>query len=181
MENWKPIPGYEGLYEASDQGRIRSCYGKMTSNARYDKRVWKSREIKPRASSTSRKDLKVNLWKDGKPQSHLVARLIAMAWIGIPQSVMTVNHINGDFRDNRPENLEWVTHSDNIKIGFEMGLYDSIKKSITIKCDSVSLSFTSLSDCDRYLCRRIGYTSNALRKGTSLRNKSGITYTVISG
>lgn len=45
MEVWKDIPNYEGLYQASSLGRIRTCENKVTSNARYSTRVWKSRLI----------------------------------------------------------------------------------------------------------------------------------------
>lgn len=80
MENWKEIPGYEGLYEASDQGRIRTCEGKTTRNARYTKRVWKQRVLKPKKTRRKKNglyDYHVSLWKDGHEKTWLVSRLVA--------------------------------------------------------------------------------------------------------
>lgn len=65
MEIWKDIPGYENLYEASNLGRVRTCEGKITSNARYPIRKWKSRIMKFKTSTNKygRKDYRVSLWK----------------------------------------------------------------------------------------------------------------------
>ena len=132
-EIWKPIPGYEGLYDASSLGRIRSTPGKTTSNAKYPVRVWKSRIMKPKCTKThGRTDARLSLWKGGKHTDHLVSHLVAMTFVGIPDKNMTVNHINGNYHDNRPENLEWVTLEDNIKHGFRTGLYDSIQLAVLI-------------------------------------------------
>ena len=109
MEIWKSIPGYEGIYEASSLGRIRSAPGKTTSNARYKNRVWKTRVLKPKHMiSRKRKDERVSLWRDGESKDYLVSRLVADAWLGTPGDGMTVNHINGNWKDNRPDNLEWA-------------------------------------------------------------------------
>ena len=63
MDKWKDIPGYERLYQASNQGIIRTAPGKTTSNARYEKRVWKTRVMKGRGKSLV--GWRVGLWKDG--------------------------------------------------------------------------------------------------------------------
>lgn len=67
-EEWKDIPGYEGLYQASTLGRIRTCEGKTTSSARFEKRVWKQRIMKQKLNKNrkGRIDARVCLWKDGK-------------------------------------------------------------------------------------------------------------------
>lgn len=82
MEEWKSIPGYEMLYEASSEGRIRTCEGKVTSSARSPHRVWKQRVLKPKISTSprGRKDYRVTLWKEGHEKDWLVARLVAMAF-----------------------------------------------------------------------------------------------------
>ena len=125
MEEWKAIPGYEGLYEASNMGEIRSCEGKVTSNARYGRRVWKQRIIKQKFSTgkNGRRDYRVELWKDGTHTTFLVSRLIALTWCDGYQEGWTVNHKNGIPSDNRAENLEWLSHGDNIRHGFATGLY----------------------------------------------------------
>lgn len=125
MEEWKDIPGYEGLYQASTLGRIRTCEGKTTSNARFGKRVWKQRTLKPKraVNKKGRIDLRVELWKDGEHKTFLVSRLVALTWCKGYKSGWTVNHKNGDQLDNRVENLEWLSHGDNIRHGFANGLY----------------------------------------------------------
>lgn len=85
-ELWKDIPGYEGLYQASNFGRIRSAPGKTTSSARYKVRVWKTRIIKPKTerrcrNSKGKMDERVELWKNGTHKTMLVSRLVAMAWV----------------------------------------------------------------------------------------------------
>ena len=167
MENWKPIPGFEGLYEASDLGRIRSCVGKVTSNARYEKRVWKSRIMRTKClHNGKRKDKRITLWKDGVSKDFLVARLVASAWLGAPSGKMTVNHKNGDFLDNRPENLEWCSLADNIKHGFATGLYSSIQYGITlIGEDGKAYSFPSQTKASEFLGRNGGYISTVLGRG----------------
>ena len=130
MEEWKDIPGYEGLYQASTIGGIRSCEGKVTSNARYGRRVWKQRTIKQKfcINKKGRGDFRVELWKDGKHMTLLVSRLVALTWCGGYQDGWTVNHKNGDPTDNRAENLEWLSHGDNIRHGFANGFYPQAKQ-----------------------------------------------------
>ena len=131
MEEWKDIPGYEGLYQASTQGQIRTCEGKVTSNARYGKRVWKQRILKQKCcqNAKGRSDLRVELWKGNSHKTWLVSRLIAMTWCDGYRDGWTVNHINGNPMDNRAENLEWLSLGDNIRHGFAIGLYPQAKLS----------------------------------------------------
>ena len=183
MEQWKAIPGYEGIYEASTFGNIRTVEGKTTSNARYAKRVWKSRVLKFKRPCKRRNDARVSLWKNGKVKDVLVSRLVASTWIGVPTDDMTVNHINGDWNDNRIENLEWVTLSENIKKGFEGGQYSSIQMPVTLHDgDGGSYSFPSKAAASRFLGRRVSYVCQAMKKGH--RIKSATTeqsYTVTMG
>lgn len=166
-EAWKQIPGYEGIYEASSLGRIRSAPGKITSNARYTVRVWKSRVLKPKHQiSKKRQDERVSLWKDGRHSDCLVSRLVALAWLGVPEEGMTVNHINGDWLDNRPENLEWLTLADNITDGFDTGLYDTIcKKTVLRSPHGVEKTFRSRAEASRFLGRNEKYISLRLANG----------------
>ena len=166
-EIWKPIPGFEGLYEASSFGRIRSAPGKATSSARFKKRVWKTRIMKPKSCKNKygRNDYRLTLWKDGKASDHLVARLVAITWLGTPEKNMTVNHINGNFLDNRPENLEWLTVSENIRYGFENGQFDSLMKKVTLVSeDGEKIDFRSMSQASLYLGRNVNYVLFILRR-----------------
>ena len=170
-EIWREIPGYEGLYEASNLGKIRSAEGKTTSSARFPKRVWKQRVLKPKTETNAygRTDERVSLWKDGVEKTHLVSRLVAMAFCHIPYEKLTVNHINGDPMDNRVENLEWVTLKENIQHGYETGLYDSVKRPVTL-IDEVGREYhcTTMSEASRLLGKNVGYISNVVAHGRTV-------------
>ena len=169
-EQWKPIPGYEGLYDASSWGRIRSAPGKTTRSARFPVRVWKSRIMKEKHPvSRKRQDARVSLWKDGEHKDYLVSRLVASAWHGLPDDGMTVNHINGDWKDNRPENLEWLSQADNIHDALKNGLFDSFcSKTVLIDEDGNKTSFRSMAEASRFLGRNIGYISCVLSRSNCI-------------
>ena len=178
METWKDIPGYEGIYQASDLGQIRSAPGKVTSSKRFNKRVWKCRVLKQKASG--RGDYRVSLWKDGTQKDFLVARLVAITWCPGFSDGLTVNHKDGDFQNNRADNLEWLSLRDNIRDGLRTGLYNSIRKKVQLVSDtSGTLSFQSMSDASRYLGKCNGYVSNTLAKGGTIRDLSGNKYFAI--
>lgn len=167
MEEWKDIPGYEGLYEASNLGRIRTNANKVTSSARFPVRHWKQRIMKQKYQkrrSNGKKNARVCLWKDGKEKTFLVSRLIAMAWCDGYAEGLTVNHIDGNPENNNASNLEWVTMSDNIRKGFEDGLFSTTKPCIMVMEDGTELHFRSLAAASRYLGMNNGYISNAMKK-----------------
>ena len=100
MENWKAIEGYEGLYEVSDQGRVKSLkYGK--------ERIMKSIE-------NACGYLQVDLCKDGHRKTILVPRLVSESFIPNPQGLETVNHKDEVKTNNVASNLEWMSREDNV-------------------------------------------------------------------
>lgn len=181
MENWKPIPGYEGLYEASDCGRIRTCDGKATSNARFPKRVWQQRILKPKTETRKSgrfRDERVNLWKDGKEKTLLVARLVALTWCDGYQEGYTVNHIDGNPTNNKASNLEWVSLKENILHGFETGLYPQIPCSLIAE-DGERLSFRSMSQASIFLDRNPSYIHNCIKYDKNAVSASGQAYQIV--
>lgn len=102
MEEWRPIPNYEELYEVSNYGRVRSLF-------RYKK------VLKPSPVSTGY--LTVELWKNKCSKRILVHRLVAMAFIDNPENKPFVNHKDETRTNNNVENLEWVTHIENCNYG----------------------------------------------------------------
>lgn len=175
-EIWKDIPGYEGIYQASTFGNIRTPEGKTTKTERHGVRHWKSRILKGRGDyRTTGK--RVSLWKDGKAKDWLVARLVATTFFGEPRNGDTVNHKDGNRMNNNIENLEWLSLGDNIRHGFETGLYP--QKAVSIEKDGQVHSFRSLVKCDRFLHRADGYTSSAIIKKRKLKAANGDIYSVL--
>ena len=179
---WKEIPGYEGLYEASDEGQIRTMAGKVTTSKRFPHRVWKQRVLKTtkRVRHTGGKsDMMVTLWKNGKPHKYLVSRLIASTYHeNNLYSDLTVNHKDGNPLNNNACNLEWLSVGDNIKYGFENGQY-SFCNSITIYNRFGEIKARSYAELDRKLGQYKGYTSRMIILNSPvLKSKSGVTYKV---
>lgn len=182
-EQWKDIPGYEGLYQASNLGRIKTCDGKTTSNSRYEKRVWKQRIMKQKLSSCSkgRFDYRIELWKDGKHKTWLVARLIALTWCDGYEDGLTVNHIDGNNLNNNASNLEWVTLAKNIQHGFKTGLYSTQNKCVLIAKDGEKKYFCSQTAASKYLGRNCQYVSCCISKSKTIKSANGQIYQIKRG
>ena len=175
-EKWRDIPGYEGIYQASTHGNIRTIEGKKTFTKKHGIRRWKSRVLKGRGNNKVT-GKRVSLWKDGKSKDFLVARLVAMTFLGNPPKHFTVNHIDGNRFNNKLENLEWLSLADNIRHGFETGLYPQI--AVVIKTPETVISFRSMAQCDAFLKRAKGYTSNRLKKHNTLIDLDGKVFQVL--
>lgn len=118
MEKWKEIKGYEGYYEVSNMGNVRSM-SRYVNHHRGGKRLMKGR---PRALGDNGNGyLFVPLTKEGRSKNTYVHRLVAEAFL-IKSDKQFVNHINGDKTDNRVDNLEWCTRRENMSHAKENGL-----------------------------------------------------------
>lgn len=178
-EIWKDIPGYNG-YQASNMGRIRS-HNKMTYTKKHGIRCWKDRILKFKPSTTTGQRSKqgmgyrVDLWKDGKPKTLLVSRLVATTFLeNLINTDMTVNHKDGNRLNNNVNNLEWVSRADNIKYGFENGQYK--QQSITLYNEKEQHYFRSLSLASQFIGRSRAYISNNVKKNKKIVSSTGIQY-----
>jgi hypothetical protein len=180
QEIWKDIPGYEGIYEASSLGRIRTAKGKTTSSARFKVRIWKQRIMKQKCTKNKRgrKDFRVTLWKDGVEKTWLVARLIALAFYPISDMSLTVNHKDGNPLNNRADNLEWMTIKENIQYGFENNQFGTTKP-VTLKQGENKKEFFSMSKASHFLGRNTGYVSLCLKKHRNATDKDGVRWEII--
>lgn len=101
-EIWKDIPGYEGMYQVSNLGRVKSLV-----------RKGKTYEVILKQFSNGHGYLQVFLTRNSITKSYKVHRLVAQAFIPNPQNYRCIDHINTIRTDNRVENLRWVSHKEN--------------------------------------------------------------------
>ena len=113
--NWKEIKGYEGLYEVSDTGIVRGLLRETTLKPDVKHQSYTSYE-------------RVTLCKEGITKRFQVHQLVASAFIPNPLNLEYVNHIDSNGRNNHVSNLEWVTHSENMKHAF---VYGNSKEQLT--------------------------------------------------
>ena len=102
MEIWKDIKGYEGRYQVSTEGRVKS----LISNFGTSEKI-----MTPQPVWTGY--MRVCLTKDRKSKMHTIHRMVAEAFIPNPENKPIVNHIDGNVKNNKVENLEWVTYAEN--------------------------------------------------------------------
>ena len=107
-EVWKPVAGYEGLYEVSNFGNVKSINWRKKGCS---KNLW----LKPHPNGY----LQVELAKDGTRRFFTVHRLVANAFLSNPLGLPQVNHRDENKKNNCVENLEWCTASYNTKYSIE--------------------------------------------------------------
>lgn len=110
-EIWRDVPGYEGLYQASNLGRVRSL-DRLVQHNYGGTAVKKGKILTPRRGRAQ-----VTFIKDGTRSYPLVSRLVYSAFNGPIPKGMQVNHISEDFTDDRLENLNLMTPKENTNWG----------------------------------------------------------------
>lgn len=120
-EIWKDIKGYEGLYQVSNLGRVKSTEREILCSNQYVKFKRTYPEIVLSAYSLEHNYKQVTISKNGVNKGFLVHRLVAEAFIPNPGNKPEVNHIDGDPSNNSADNLEWVTRSENMTHALSLG------------------------------------------------------------
>lgn len=152
-EEWRAVAGYEGLYEVSNLGRVRSLDRYIRHNCR--PYLIKGRILK----NTKGEYYYVNLHDvNGTPKKHKVHRLVANAFIPNPENLPQINHKNEDKMDNRVENLEWITAQDNCnhgtrnqRMGESLKIQPRCKKVEQLSLDNIHINtFPSIKGAARY-------------------------------
>ena len=118
-EIWKDIEGYEGTYQVSNLGRVRSL-DRVVSRVMPTGKVFNSHKVPGRMLKNNMSNIGyyvVNLHKDGKGHTMQVHRLVAQAFIPNPKNLPEVNHKDEDKLDNRVDNLEWCDSAYNTNYG----------------------------------------------------------------
>jgi hypothetical protein len=166
MENWKDVVGYEGLYQVSNLGRVRSHENKVTYSEIHGVRKWKQRILKQNLTVNG---FKVDLYKDKKRKSMHVHRLVAEVFIDNPNNEPQVNHIDGNRLNNHIENLEWCNSKYNINHAFDNGLTSSNENVILINLETNEMfCFRSKTKASMFLGKNSNYVSNNLKKGRNI-------------
>lgn len=109
-EIWKAVLGYEGLYEVSDIGRVRSV-GRLVNGREGQMLTVKERVLKPDVNQLGYR--RVTLSKDGKAKRFAVHRLVALAFIPNPDGLPCISHEDDDPTNNSVGNLRWCTYAYN--------------------------------------------------------------------
>lgn len=124
QEIWKPIAGFEGIYDISNLGRVKS--------------LARLRRAKGNAFAPVRERIRVPaiqregyvcafLCREGKSAKFYIHRLVATAFLDNPENLPQVNHIDGNKQNNRIDNLEWTTASQNCRHAIDESLYQSAR------------------------------------------------------
>lgn len=112
-EVWRPIPTYEGLYEISNLGRVRSLPREETTEGRHRVAVVRKRKGSLLSLRGGRYKTVV-LYKNGRGRQFTVHRIVALVFLGHPpEDLSEVNHIDEDKHNNCVWNLEWSTRKEN--------------------------------------------------------------------
>ena len=124
-EVWKDIVGYEGLYQVSNLGRVKSL---PRARKCYADRQYISKERILKGRPNSKGYLRVQLKNGGKLERRFLHRLVAEAFIPNPSNKKEVNHIDCVPTNNTAENLEWTTHQENILWAVRCGRFKHLKE-----------------------------------------------------
>lgn len=168
MEVWKDIPGYEGFYQASTLGRIKSLERLDSKGRRLKGRILKDGE-------SSNGYRVVSLVRDGKQHSFTIHRLVAKLFLDRVDGKDYINHIDGDKNNNRVDNLEWCTKSENTNHAIRLGLFNH-EHCIGVKHPNWRggiimftkgglplLSFETSSDVEKWIRENTKYTKAVAR------------------
>lgn len=161
---WRDVVGYEGIYEVSNTGLIRTNANKTTSNKIYAVRRWKQRILKQKVSKD--KTCRVTLWRGGQEKTWLVHRLVAFAFLPTIPGKEYINHKDGSRLNNHVDNLEWCDHKENNNHAFDTGL---IRTNTIIKVQNKNTgeitTYRSLQQASYAIGKNHGYISSLFKKG----------------
>ena len=172
-EEWKDIEGYEGFYQVSNLGRIKSIERETYSGHNYSvRRIEK--EMISTGYKTKNGYVYQTLLKNGQRKTFKLHRLVAQVFIPNPYNKPQVNHIDGDKTNNRSDNLEWVTRKENLNHAYKTGL-SKICPVLQYDLDNNFIrEFRSIDEATRYMGKK--YHGNIMQCCQSDKRKTAYGY-----
>jgi hypothetical protein len=180
MENWKPVIGYECLYEVSDLGRVRSLdrIVNQFNNGVMTEHFYKGKMLK---AKTDKGYYTVKLCNQHNTKHAKVHRIVAEAFITNPERKPLINHKNGIKLDNRVSNIEWCTEKENSQHALKNGLHNPVITekareacinacSKQIKCLNNGMIFKSSYDAALWINGMFGNTKKTHVIAAKIRN-----------
>lgn len=172
MELWKDIDGYEGIYQVSNMGRIRSLDRKVPSHHNCVVRV-KGQIITPTRCTNGYYE--AHLSANGKRKVFLLHRVVAKAFIPNPNGLPEVNHKDENIQNNCVENLEWCDSKYNANYGTRnRRCYEGNKKHFkpVLQFDKITGEFIKRWDCIEDAARELDIFDCQITRVCKGKNKS---------
>ena len=159
-EVWKDIEGYEGMYQVSNKGNVKSLSRNVLRNNGKMQFI-NEKILKPQDSGHGYN--RVNLYKNKKPRLITVHSLVLETFTNKREKDMVINHIDGDKKNNTLKNLEWCTSKENTMHGFETGLMKKGERHSQAKLKDVQILdikriYSEGESSQRYLARKFNVT-----------------------
>lgn len=152
IEEWKAITGYEGLYEVSNLGRVKSLNYRGTGKCQL-----------MTGGSLSAGYRYVVLSRDGKTHNQLVHRLVATEFLPNPSNLPQVNHIDEDKSNNCVSNLQWCTPKENMQHGTRLARSKDTRRKNAIGFKPVKCSNGKIYSSTKEAARDLGIQASGIR------------------
>lgn len=157
IEEWKDVKGYEGLYQISNFGRVKSFYT--------------NKILKPAIEKSGYNQ--VSLVKQHKKKKYYIHRLVGLHFINNPSNLNEINHIDGDKSNNGIKNLEWCTRQDNVKHSVNV-LHNQLGGTISVVCIETKETFNSITEAAKHYHRQPTNLSNMLSGKNRCKTFAGL-------
>ena len=153
-EEWRPVKGYEGLYEVSNMGRVKSLH--------------RSKAIILKQGMAHNGYMKVGLCKNGTYNTKQVHRLVATAFIRNPNNYPEVNHKDCNKKNNTVDNLEWCTRGYNVRHACRNGRINGNPQKKSVILYKRYGEYKSITEAAKALGVPLGTLSTAIHRNTSI-------------
>lgn len=164
-EIWKDVVGYEGLYQVSNLGRVKSL-------PKYDRLGrFHPEKIKSQVDNGNGY-IVVNLKHNGKQKMRTVHSLVAEAFIPNPNNYSEINHIDGNKSNNELQNLEFCTRSFNVIHAIKLGLHSNFGER-KVLCVETGVIFNSITSAEQWVGVKGSRISNVCQQKRGAKTCGG--------